>query len=74
MTRRAPITGHDLMDATEVAAAFGVSRNTLNVAISKPDVYKALAGKLPEPLRKIGNNNVWLRSDVERAVREAAKS
>ena len=69
MTRRIPITGYDLMDAQEVANAFGISRSSLNVALSSPDVYPTLAAILPAPLRMIGRSNVWLRSEIEAAIK-----
>jgi hypothetical protein len=67
--RRPNITGNDLMDGVEVADAFGVSVNSLHVAMSRPDVYPALSGVLPAPIRKIGKSHVWLRYDIERAVK-----
>lgn len=65
--RRPNITGHDLMDADEVAEAFGVTRSSLHVALSNPDVFPALANRLPAPIRKVGRSYVWLRYDVEKA-------
>jgi hypothetical protein len=62
------ITGHDLMDAVEVAEAFGVTKSSLTVAISRPDVFPALANRLPPPLRKVGHSYVWLRRDIEAAL------
>ena len=72
--RRPNITGHDLMDAYEVADAFGVSRSSMHVALSNPDVYPALAEYLPQPIRTIGRSFVWLRYDVERAVAKREKA
>lgn len=69
-TKRPTITGYDLMDSSEVAEAFGVSQSSLNVAMSKPDVFPALADRLPAPIRKIGKSWVWLRVDIEAAVAE----
>lgn len=66
--RRPNITGHDLMDADEVAEAFGVARSSLHVAMSNPDVYPTLAAVLPQPIRKVGRSFVWLRYDVEKAA------
>lgn len=74
MTRRSPITGHDLMDTGEVADAFGVTKSSVQVAMSKPNVYPSLAARLPAPLRLVGNSWVWLRSDVEAALAAAAKA
>lgn len=72
--RRPNITGHDLMDGSEVADAFGVTQGSLHVALSSPSVFPALANFLPDPIRKIGRSHVWLRYDIERAVaaRDAA--
>jgi predicted DNA-binding transcriptional regulator AlpA len=67
-TTHPPITAHDLMDGIEVAAAFGVSQSSLQVALSVPDAFPSLAAKLPAPIRKIGRSWVWLRSDVEAAL------
>jgi hypothetical protein len=46
------ITAHDLMDVDGVATAFGVTRSSLHVALSKPEVDAALATRLPDPLRR----------------------
>lgn len=62
------ITAHDLMDAAEVAAAFGVKQSSLSVAMSNPDQYPALANRLPAPLRKISGRYVWARADIEAAL------
>lgn len=66
--RRPNITGHDLMELDEVAEAFGVASSSVRVALSQPDVFPALANRLPAPLRKVGRSFVWLRYDVEKAV------
>ena len=68
MRKRPNITAHDLMDADEVAEAFGVTRSSLHVALSNPDVFPSLAARLPAPIRKVGRSFVWLRADVEAAV------
>lgn len=62
------ITGHDLMDSTEVAAAFGVTMSSLQTAMSNPDIYPSLAARLPTPIRKIGRSWVWRRADIEAAT------
>jgi len=62
------ITAHDLMDTTEVAKAFGVTTSSLRVALNNPDVFPALAARLPDPLRRVGQSWVWLRSEVEAAL------
>jgi predicted DNA-binding transcriptional regulator AlpA len=62
------ISAHDLMDSNEVADAFRVTRSTLHVAMSRPEVLPTLTEHLPAPLRKIGSTYVWLRADVEAAV------
>lgn len=67
-SKRPAITGYDLMDTAEVAEAFGVKPSSLLVAMSQPGVFPALAGKVPEPLRKVGNSWVWLRADIEGAL------
>lgn len=64
----AKVSAYDLMDADEVAAAFGVTESSLRVALSKPDAFPTLANRLPAPLRRIGRSWVWARADVERAV------
>ena len=71
MTKRKPITAHDLMDATEVAEAFGVERSSIQVAMSAagPRVTPSLTRRLPAPLRKVGKAWVWSRADVEAALR-----
>lgn len=63
------IAPDDLMDAEEVAEAFGVTRSSLSVAMSKPDTFPTLAARLPDPLRRVGNSWVWLRVDVSQALR-----
>lgn len=69
MSKRRPnITADDLMDADEVAEAFGVAKSSLQVAMSKGNTYPALRGRLPAPIRKCGGAWVWLRYDVEKAV------
>jgi hypothetical protein len=70
---RIRISAHDLMDGAEVAEAFGVKASSVNVALSSPHNYPSLAAQLPAPLRRVGNAWVWLRSDVEAAVKAAAK-
>jgi predicted DNA-binding transcriptional regulator AlpA len=64
------ITGHDLMDTAEVADAFGVTTSSVGVAMSKPHVFPALANRLPPPLRKIGKSWVWVRADIEDALKD----
>lgn len=70
--RRPNIKPDDLMDVNEVAEAFGVSTTSIRVARSQPDKFRALADKLPEPLRMVANTWVWLRFDVEQAVRKSS--
>ena len=65
---RSRINAHDLMDSAEVAEAFEVTRSSLSVAMSNPDVFPGLAKRLPAPIRKISGSHVWRRSDVEKAV------
>ena len=72
--RRPNITGNDLMDTAEVSEAFGVTMSSLQVALSNPEVFPALANHLPPPIRKIGRSWVWLRYDVERAVAAREKA
>lgn len=55
----------DIMDTAEVAAHFGVSMSSINVAMSKPDLNPRLARALPQPLRRVGKSWVWRRSDIE---------
>lgn len=69
-TRRPNITGDDLMDTDEVAEAFGVAHKSVNTAMSHPHVFPTLAVRLPAPLRKVGKGWVWLRYDIEKAVKQ----
>ena len=50
------ITAHDLMDAAEVAEAFGVTQSSLRVAMTS-SAYPSLSAKLPAPLRQIGGKS-----------------
>ena len=61
------ITAHDLMDAAEVAEAFGVTQSSLRVAMTS-SAYPSLSAKLPAPLRQIGGKWCWVRADVEGAL------
>jgi len=70
--RKTRITAHDIMDADEVAEAFGVKASSLYVAMSNPDTFPSLAARLPDPLRRVGRSWVWARADVEAAVKEAS--
>jgi predicted DNA-binding transcriptional regulator AlpA len=70
--RKTRITATDIMDADEVAEAFGVKASSLYVAMSTPDAFPSLAAKLPAPLRRVGRSWVWARTDVEAAVKEAS--
>lgn len=62
----------DLMDSTEVAAALGVARASIQVALTRPHVHPTLANRLPAPLRKVGHSWVWRRTDVEAALAVAS--
>lgn len=64
------ITAYDLMDSGEVCEAFGIARSTLSVAMSRPHVVPTISDILPPPLRKIGPTWVWLRTDIEAALKE----
>jgi hypothetical protein len=73
MPSKTRITGHDLMDSAEVAEAFGVTPSSVQVALSSPHVFPSLAKRLPEPIRKIGNRWVWVRADVEAALKKGGE-
>jgi len=66
------LTPNDIMDADEVAAAFGVKASSLYVAMSNPETFPSLAARLPAPLRRVGRSWVWARADVEAAVKETS--
>lgn len=66
---RKQIEAHDLMDAAEVCEYFGCARSSLRVAMSAPDKNPRLARLVPPPLRKVGGQWVWRRSDVEAVER-----
>jgi hypothetical protein len=67
MTRRQPITAADLMDAAEVCEHFGCAPSSLRVAMSQPEKNPRLGRLVPKPLRKVGGQWVWRRTDVEGA-------
>jgi len=60
------IEPHDLMDAHEVCEHFGCAMSSLRVAMTRPDKNPALARRVPAPLRKVGGQWVWRRTDIER--------
>lgn len=62
------IEPEDIMDVSEVAEAFGLSKTSIHVAITQPDKFRALADRLPPPLRKVSRAWVWRRDDIERAL------
>jgi len=66
------VTATDIMDADEVAAAFGVKASSLYVAMSNPATFPSLAARLPSPLRRVGRSWVWARTDIEAALKETS--